>query len=376
MSYKEHMKKLIPLLMAVLMVSCHTPASQNDTEGDTLELKYAKNLLMVEYERGIDVQLRNPWDTTQILHRYWLTEHASPSPFQGSTEVTVPLQKAGVFTAVHCALLCELGCQDAIAGVCEPEYIHNRQIHNRLQQGRIVDLGSGMNPNLERIMQITPDAVMPSPFQDNGGYGRLESIGIPIIECADYMEVSPLARAEWMKFYGILFGVREKADSLFATVESKYHAIQQKAKGFTQRPTLVVDRPYSGTWYIPGGQSTMGIMYQDAGADYLWADAPESGSLPLSPEQVLERAIQADIWIMKYNQEGDMSYAQLASDNPIFKEFKAYQQRRIYACNTHDIPFYEETPFHPERLLANLLQIFHPELSFSTNNSYFCSMKE
>lgn len=364
------------LVSGILLTACQLNAGSNDKQGDTLDIRYARNLLMVKYAKGIDVQLRNPWDTTQTLHRYWLTEHDSPSPFPGSTQVSIPLRKAGVFTAVHCALLCDMGCLTSIAGVCEPEYIHNDQIHKLMKEGRIVDLGSGLNPNLERIMQTMPDAVMPSPFQDNGGYGRLESIGIPIIECADYMEVSPLARAEWMKFYGLLFGVSERADSLFAEVESKYLATKQMAASATSRPSLVVDRPYSGTWYIPGGQSTMGIMYQDAGANYLWSDSPESGSLPLSPERVLERAIDADIWLMKYNQEAEMTYSQMLSDNPVCKEFMAFQNHNVYACNTHYVPFYDETPFHPERLLAELLKIFHPELSISINNSYFCKIKE
>ncbi len=363
------------ILFLVIFASC-TNTSSSTSDGDTLSIRYAHNLLMVQYADGIDVQLRNPWDTTQTLHRYWLTETETSGPFPNSTLVHIPLQSVGVFTAVHCSLIEELGCLNAISGVCEPEYIHNQQIHNRLKEGTITDLGSGLNPNLERIMQVMPDAVMPSPFQDNGGYGRLESIGIPIIECADYMEVSPLARAEWMKFYGLLFGVGDRADSLFAEVEKAYLTEKQIASTTSSRPRLMVDRPYSGTWYTPGGQSTMGILYHDAGADYLWSDTPESGSLALSPERILERAIDADIWLIKYNQDTDMTYAQLLSDHPISSEFKAFREHNVFVCNTNVIPFYEETPFHPERLLGELLQIFHPELSIFVNNSYFCKLKE
>ena len=374
------------LLSGLALFSCQTHTGGKKDGGDTLELRYARNLLMVQYADGLDVQLRNPWDTTRTLHRYWLTEEGTASPFPGSTTVNIPLHRAGVFTAVHASLIYELGCLDAIAGICEPEYIHNDQILQRMardgqagegqEPGTITDLGSGMNPNLERIMQVNADAVMPSPFQDNGGYGRLESIGIPIIECADYMEVSPLARAEWIRFYGRLFGVADRADSLFGRVEKEYLAIRKQTEGMTHRPTLMVDRPYSGTWYTPGGQSTMGILYRDAGAEYLWADTHESGSLSLSPEYILERAIDADIWLLKYNQDGEMTYDQLRSDLPLATQFKAFREQNIYACNTHDIPFYEDTPFHPERLLADLLQIFHPELSVSAKYSYFCRMKE
>ncbi len=371
------MKTLLLTLAGVLAMSGCKVATQGEASlGDTLTMKYAHNLLIVEYEDGIDVQLRNPWDTTATLHRYWLTENHTPSPFEKSTEVDIPLKKVGVFTAVHCSLIDELGCMDAIAGVCEPEYIHNKEVHRRLDSGKIIDLGSGMNPNLERIMQIMPDAVMPSPFQDNGGYGRLESIGIPIIECADYMEVSPLARAEWIKLYGRLLGVKERADSLFGHIESQYLALKEMGEKATSRPRLMVERPSSGTWYTPGGKSTMGILYKDAGADYLWADNTESGSMALSPEHVLENAIDADIWLMKYNQDGDLTYSQMLSDHPMSAQFKAFRDKNVYACNTHEISFYEETPFHPERLLADLLKILHPELSISTNYSYFCKIKD
>lgn len=373
---KHALSLLCILACSILCLSCQSNGDQQSSEGDTLAIKYAHNLLIVEYADGIDVQLRNPWDTTQTLHRYWLTETEAPCPFENSTAVNIPLHKAGVFTAVHCSLIEELGCINTIAGVCEPEYIHNQEVLKRIDEGKIIDLGSGLNPNLERIMQVMPDAVMPSPFQDNGGYGRLESIGIPIIECADYMEVSPLARAEWMKFYGRLFGVSAKADSLFNEVEKAYLEEKRIASTTQSRPKLMVERPYSGVWYTPGGQSTMGIMYSDAGADYLWKDRPESGSLALSPELILERALEADIWLIKYNQNSEMTYDQLLSDNPISNEFKAFREHNVYACNTSAIPFYEETPFHPERLLGELLQIFHPELSISANYSYFCKLKE
>lgn len=371
----RHSLSLFCLLCTLLLASCQLTSDER-SNGDTLTLHYAHNLLMVEYADGIDVQLRNPWDTTKVLHRYWLTREEGDAPFPDATVVIIPLRKAAVFTAVHCSLIDELGCLSSIGGVCEPEYIHNRSIHDGLKKDSIIDLGNGMNPNLERIMEVDPDALMPSPFQDSGGYGRLESVGIPIIECADYMEVSPLARAEWMKFYGILFGVREKAEAQFARVEQEYLALKEKARTVNHRPRLMVERASSGTWYTPGGNSTLGIMYQDAGADYLWSDTPESGSLTLSVEHIMQRAMDADIWLLKYNQDTEMTYAQLASDNPIYTEFQPFQTRNIYACNTHTSGFYEETPFHPERLLRNLLQIFHPELSVSTNNSYFCKLKE
>lgn len=340
-------------------------------EGDTLHLSYAHNLTLIEHEGWTMAELRNPWDTTKVLHRYALVEHEDINLPADLTVVHVPLRHAAVFTSVHCALLHELGMDSSIGGVCDAAYIQLPTIQKALKEGRIMDLGNAMEPNLERVMQLQPDALMPSPFQNSGGYGRLERIGIPIIECADYMEVSPLARAEWMRFYGRLFGAGEKADSLFACIEERYLTLKKKAESVNHRPRLMAEQLSGNTWYTPGGQSTMGILYRDAGTDYVWADTPESGSLSMSIEAMMERALEADVWILKYNGSSPLSYTQLTDDNPLYARFRPFKTRMIFACNTLSVPLYEEIPFHPDRLLADLLHIFHPELNIIADHTYF-----
>ncbi|MBQ0048723.1 MAG: ABC transporter substrate-binding protein [Bacteroidales bacterium] len=366
---------LLLLLPLLLLTSCQ-PARQEgtDKEGDTVALHYARNLQMVEHEHYTLATLRNPWDTTQVLHRYALVDRNEahlPTLADATTIVRVPLQRAAVFCAVHSALLCELGVLDAIGGVTDSEYLTLSAVQHRLHDGSIADLGSSMAPNLERVMELSPDALMPSPFQNSGGYGRLERLGIPIIECADYMEVSPLARAEWIKFYGRLFGVGERADSLYAEVESQYHELKSATEHVGKRPRLMAEKLVGGTWYTPGGQSTMGILYTDAGAHYLWADSPASGSLSLSLEHIMERALDADVWLIKYHSDHELSYDELANEHSAYKQFRPFREQHIYGCNTGKVRFFEETPFHPERLLRNLINILHPELHVSDSHPYF-----
>jgi iron complex transport system substrate-binding protein len=85
---------------------------------------------------------------------------------------------------------------------------------------------------VEKIIDQRPDAIFLSPFENSGGYGKLEEIDIPLVECAEYMEKTPLGRAEWLRFYGILFGCEQKADSLFHVVDSNYNTLKAQA---TQR---------------------------------------------------------------------------------------------------------------------------------------------
>ena len=189
-----------------------------------------------------------------------------------------------------------------------------------------------INPDAERIKQTRADALLLSPME-NAGQNNLARLGIPLIQCADYMEVSPLARAEWMRFYGRLFGCADSADSLFREVERAYETLCQKVRTHNApRPTVFCDLPLSGTWYEPGGQSTMGQYLTDAGADYLWSDRAESGSLPLDFEAVYARAARADFWLVKYGSAATLTYDSMLRDDSRFRRFRAWQERRIWSC--------------------------------------------
>ena len=344
------------------------------TETERLSLsepmRYAHNMKMETEADGLSVTIRNPWDTTRVLHRYLLTTDPSLKRTD-ATVVRVPIRNAAVFTSVQCALMVELGCPQLIGGVCEVEYIHVPYVLKGVGEGRIIDLGNGMSPNVERMMDLRPDAILTTPFENSGGYGRLERMGVPIIECADYMESSPLARAEWVRFYGRLFGRARQADSLFHAVESAYTSMKKRvASEAKERPRLLVETPQGSHWYVPGGASTMGRLYQDAGADYIFSAISGAGSTPLSIEQILERGMDAQVWILKHH--GPVDLRQLRKDYPALARIKA----PMYLCDTSTSLFYEETPYHPERLLQNLVNIFHPELAYPEEYSYFCPLNE
>lgn len=332
--------------------------------GDTLDLAYARHLSVVDYDSFSVATLRNPWDTTRILHRYILVPSHKPQPLHlpEGTLLRTPLSRTLVFTSVHAGLMNELQVGEAICGVCDLDYMALETIHKGVAEGRIIDCGSSMAPDIERIITLTPEAILLSPFENSGGYGRLDQLGIPLIECADYMETSPLGRAEWMRFYGRLFGCGRQADSLFAAVEARYLSLKQKASTATTRPTVLLELKSHSAWYMPGGQSTSGILCRDAGADYLFADDPHSGSVPLAFESVYARASEADFWLFKYNRPQRITYDALKADFAGYAKFRPFRERRIYACHTGITPFYEETPFHPDLLLNDYLLIFHPEL--------------
>lgn len=355
------MKYLYILITTLLLAACSVPASHSG-EGQPVSLSHATLLGMAEADSFVVATVKNPWDTTRTLATYVMVSDSLPMPshLPQGTVVRTPLRRAVVTSAVHLALLADLDALGGVGGVTDAGYIVSQRIKDYLQRHpNVADMGQSMQPNVERMRMDKVDAVLVSPFE-NAGHGALDNAGIPLIECADYMETSPLARAEWMRFYGRLFGVGQRADSLFAAVEQAYLACKKRvAQGSSgTRPTVMSDLMQRGTWYQPSGRSTMGQFIADAGGRNLWADRTENGSVSLSFESVFQRAAKADVWIVKYGQQTNLSYAQMQRDMPQAAQFAPWQKHRVYACNTFSVPFYEDVPFHPERLLQNLADIF------------------
>lgn len=393
------MKKLYILLcgatVALLMAACQggKTAAADAEAGDTLEMKYAKLLTIVKHgdgeecsdaAEGIDYQyaeaiIANPWKAGTILHRYilipkgkegdktvaMLARRRSTGARCTTDTVRTPLESNLVFTAPHCQLLTELGCQNAITGVCDKDYINIPDIKSRAQADAkvahpIMDCGSSMQPDIERIIALHPEALLISPFENSGGYGKLDKLRIPVIETADYMETSPLGRAEWIKLYGLLLG-SSKADSLFSAIEKEYLQLKAEAAKLPLGLSILTERKTGNVWYVPGGKSTMGILLRDAHARYIFADDTHSGSLSMSPEQIIAKGNQVDVWAFKYFGGNALTKQDLLAEYQGYQALKAFQTGTVYETDTSCEPYFELTSFHPEILLREFIVLSHPE---------------
>ena len=440
------------LLTLLVLTACQggkTTAGEAE-EGDTLKMKYAKLLTIVKYgDKGTasldkdaedaeyqyaEVNVANPWKAGTLLHRYILIPKGKEgdetvtrlalqrTSGMGCTTDTVrtPVERSAVFIAPHCQLMYELGCQQAIRGVCDLNYINIPDVRKRAAsagnaaagkassekassgnasaQNSIMDCGSSMAPDIECIIALKPEAILVSPFENSGGYGKLDKLHIPIIEAADYMESSPLGRAEWMKFYGMLFGKDKnisttaagkasgaaagkaseatagkaseatlpascelRADSLFAQIEKEYLKLKAEAGKLPKGLSILTERKMGNVWYVPGGQSTIGILLKDANARYIFSDDQHSGSLPMSPEQILAKGSQVDVWAFKYFGGAPLSQVQLLQEYDGYKALAAFNRGNIYQVDTSTVPYFELTSFHPELLLREFIILAHGE---------------
>ncbi len=344
----------------------------------TDSLEYATGFTISRHADFTEVNVRDPWDTTRTLQRYLLIDRdfeGLPEELPEGTVVRIPIERLVVHTSVHASIVELLGEQDRVVGLCEVKYIDSKILKSRVTEGKVADLGEATAPNIEKIMDIETEAIISSPFKD-AGYGPTEKLGIPIVEGADYMENHPLGRVEWIRFYGMLVGAEHAADSIFRATCDEYNRLKQLTANVKNRPTLVTERRYGGQWFVPGGRSYNGVMYSDAGADYIFKDIAEGGSIPLAFESVLDRGIHADIWLMKYYNTKDMSYDDLEAEYAPYANFDAFKNRNIYACNSFHVPYYEDIPMHPHRILRDYISIFHPDLLPDHTPRYYFKMEE
>ena len=374
------MKTYFPLLILwlLLAVSCKQNAVTVSPSADSQVLLNEAVSHRIAYSALLNIEMvdgyalcsiRDPWRSERTVMQYLLVPRDDSSWSEErqrdiearhgqSCVLRTPLQRMTLTTSCHAWLLSQLGALDKVAVLCDTAYIHADNVRRWMRQRRadgspmVADGGSAMMPNTEVILSAGSDAVWISPFE-NTASGAIGMIPVPVIYCADYMETSPLGRADWMKFYGRLVGRGEEADRLFAEVATRYTACIDSTR--TAGPMLLAETPYGATWYVPGGNSTSALLYQDAGYTYPWAQDRHAGSLALSKEAVLAQAQPCDLWLVKYEAaEGEISLSQFLAGDEIYGLFKAAQTRQVWGCNTATSDLFDVTPFRPDTLLASL----------------------
>ena len=314
-----------------LLPSCGSGNASHSGLGDPIELRHANNLRMFAMgDTATLVSLRNPWDTVRNMARYVLVErgHAVPDSLPaGTIAITVPVERSVVYSGVHASLIDELGALGAINGMCDVGYVNDGAARNAIATGTIADCGSSQSPNMERIVSLHPQIIILSPYEKSDEAGRFSRTGISVVKAADYLEQTPLGRAEWMRFFGRLYGKGSEADSLFNTIEKDYESLRQKTARSEHRPAVLFDRIYSGVWDVPTARSVTGRLIEDAGGSNPFGKRRESGSAHFTAEEVLYNAQNANIWLVRYFE-----------------------------------PLFEDGAFHPNLTLREMVRLLHPEI--------------
>lgn len=265
-----------------------------------------------------------------------------------------PYQRIACTSATHIGFLRELGLMDRVVGVCRPERIYNL---TPAQRAAVRDLGDDLSPNLEAILLSAPDAIVISTYAEGDeSAAKIASLGIPVLYCNEWTESTPLARAEWIRFFGACFGCMERADSVLQAVTEAYHALCAPQ---TSTVSILSGQAFRGTWYVPTGNTYMGKLFRDAGADYFYQDNNTPSSLPLTTEMAIKTFADADVWVGCSARSLD----ELAAMDDKHTWLKSYQTGNVYnfykrsvaATGAND--FWETGVVHPELILQDLRYI-------------------
>jgi iron complex transport system substrate-binding protein len=366
------MKHIITILLSIFLLAACTSghAVADNADGDTIAATPRLSLI----DCGSYIQAIVTDADSAIIGRYALVsrDSAEVATPQGFTRIDTPLERAVVYSSVHAAAINELGKIGSIVGTADADYLSDDDpMRAMISSGKVADIGSSMSPSIEKVIDCRPQAVLLSPVE-GGSLGGVDRIGIPLIFLADYLECEPLQRAKWIKFLGVLFGAQDKSIEIYQDVAAKYTALRQNALAADSRPTVITEKPYSGTWYVPGGASYMACMLADAGASYPWADNTSAGSLPLDVSAVIERGSEAEFWLVKdgvdYNAES------FEAAMPHAHAFRAFPDG-VYVANTLSTSLFRDIAFHPEMILADFIHIFHPDINPDYQLKYYKPIK-
>ena len=365
---KFALPSLFYFLIGLLFIQC-----QKDTKKDPApmlvpnSIQYAKGLEIYKQKGYSLVKITNPWPQAKASFSYILKEKNTiiPAHLKSLPVITVPIQSIVVTSTTHIPALEMLGVENTLIGFPNPDYISSEKTRKRIESGKVREVGKNENLNTEVLIDLAPDVIVSfSLSNSNPTLDNLQKSGLAIMFNGDWTEQSPLGKAEWIKFFGALYGLDAKANTLFSEIENEYKNTLTLVGKATHKPTVLSGGMVQDQWYVPQGESWASLFLKDAKSNYLWAESKGTGSLALPLETVLEKAQEADFWIAP----GDFSSLKEMNDsNPHYKEFASFKNKKVYSYAINKgakggIRYFEWSPTRPDWVLKDLIKIFHPEL--------------
>ena len=346
------------------------------TEADSLGVapRYAKGYSVKVLDNGVRlIDVADPQDDEEkmpVSYHFALVDKGMDVEVpEGYTKVEVPIERTLVMTMLQLSNFTALDALDIVRGITGTKNLFNKDIRQRVKDGRMVKIGMEGNFDTELILAAHPEVIFISPFK-RGGYDAIKETGITLIPHLGYKELTPLGQAEWIRFVGLFIGKEHEADSIFAGIEHRYNDLKEKVANNShpsQRgagegsPTVFSGEMHGGNWYAVGGKNSLAQIFRDAGARYVF-DNDDTGGVNIEFEEMYAAAANADYWRILNSYEGDFSYDALKASEPRNELFKAFKDKKVIYCNMKQTPYYEKSPVMPDVLLSDLVAIFHPEL--------------
>ena len=362
------------LMLTLLLCQCQTESGVSVNES---QRPIQDNKTSVEYADGFDLK---PLEVGYILHFYRFSNEATdtistlllqkgasvPIPYEHISTIEVPVEKVAVLHSSYVSYFDFVGAKEHIRAISEVRYVYNEDIYQNVQNGKIKEVGFGEALDKEQLLALNIDLVLDIGWPDspNKNSQILENLGIPQIIITEWQESTLLGRAEWVKIIAALTGKDDYAANKFHEIAKTYDSLAQLSKGIIEIPEIICNLPYKGSWFVPGGDSYMSKLLDDAAGRYLWSDDEGTGGLKLDFESVYAKGVKADFWV---NPGVVQSIREIKEKDVRLADFQSVQSGEVYNSinktkrgQAND--YWESGLVNPHVILADMLHILHPEL--------------
>jgi iron complex transport system substrate-binding protein len=388
--YSRSLRFLFPAIAAVSILSCGQPAQnkQSVASADTTGISSAR--AVIKYAKWFRIDYYDHYKLLSILNRsgdqtdtfrYRLVPEggAPPQDRPGMPVIIIPIKSLAVLSSTHVAMAEFAGVAERIIGLGSLQYINSPLVRQQIKAGAVKEVGLDNSLNTELLAALHPGVLltMSNPDAATGKNKTLADAGIPLLPVAEWLETTPLGRAEWVKLLAALFDREAVVNLKFDSVEQDYLKLAAVGSKTLKKPSVIIGMPYKGSWFMPAGDSYMVQLLHDAGADYHWASTKGTGSLSLNFEAVAPEALKADYWI---NVGTEDSKASIAASDARYTQFHSFQSGGIYnnTRRTNDIranDYWESGAVKPQLMLADLIRILHPDLLPKDSLFYYKQLK-
>ncbi len=364
------------LIISYLLLLCGCKQQKKDITQDQnttsiTPIRYASGFSIENQSNGITIiKVLKPWANSETTYTYALVPKKNQAKItlnksEYDAIISTPVENIVVTSTTHIPALEELEVLNNLIGFPDTKYISSKATRKKINSGAIVELGVNESLNTEAVLNLQPDLIIGFAINDgNSTYETIERANIPVVYNGDWVEETPLGKAEWIKFFAPFFNKTKEADAVFNKIEKSYLEAKTLASKAENKPTVMSGAMFKDVWYLPGGKSWAANFLEDANADYLWSSTDENGSLSLSWESVLDIGQHAEYWIGPAQLA---TYQEMEASSQHYTQFDAFQNRKVFSTantlgETGGTLYYELGPQRPDLVLKDLIHILHPGL--------------
>jgi len=379
--------KRVVLLLTVSILLCYAckekqAEEENGLNRDTAQIPaavvHAKSFSIEEGTDHVVLKVNRPWPGARRTFAYLVAPKEKLASMSFPKDkydaiIATPLKTLVATSTTHIPALESLGALEKLVGFPDTQYISSMPARELIAKGNIRELGNNENLNMEMVLDLNPDIIIGFGIDEqSSSYATFQKGNIPVVFNGDWTEETPLGKAEWIKFFGVLLDKRTQADSIFSEIEASYESTKKLAAKAKIKPKVLSGALYKDVWYLPAGNSWAAQFIKDAHGDYLYQNSSGTGSLSLGLEDVLDKGSKADLWVAPAQFE---SYQEMERSNSHYRQFKAFKEKKVYTfANTKGatggLLYYELAPQRPDLVLKDLVHFLHPDI-LPNHNPYF-----